>query len=192
MLRHYKIVVIFNDIYPKQHYEMRIFARLLYCMASFPVKGWLNPKVFLAKKPNGNHPWKWQLLRPSRFGRVRKQTNTQTHWDPIALEDRWNKRFTLTLKKSKFWNTFRMWQTMNLNPHHRRHCILHYMGKQYRNGANMFNISANIILCIFHNVNILSFMYMYIFYIYILCFDLHTCILKTSGFAFKKNVSDMG
>ena len=45
---------------------------------------------FLAKNhlhPQGNHPSKFLLIRIICFGGVKKQTNTQTHWHPIALEE---------------------------------------------------------------------------------------------------------
>ena len=48
---------------------------------NFPANGLANPDVFLAQNllhPKGNHPSKFQLIRFSRFGGVREQTNKQT------------------------------------------------------------------------------------------------------------------
>ena len=54
---------------------------------------------------------KFQLIRPSCFGGIREQTNTQTHWHPIALEEVLSRRLCSTasykctsLSISSFWN----------------------------------------------------------------------------------------
>ena len=55
-----------------------------------PANGLTNSDVFLAQNllhPKGNHPSKFKLIRFSRFGGVREQTNKQSNrlTDRLAL-----------------------------------------------------------------------------------------------------------